>query len=58
MNALKLSVLAGIVLGGLLAFFFVADLSAHDDRLISVSFLAGVMVALLVPRIWRWADRD
>jgi hypothetical protein len=41
----------------LLAVYFIAGVSAHDERLITISFIVGVVVGQLWPRLWRWADR-
>jgi len=43
----------GVIAGGLV---ILPTLSGHDQNLVAWSFVSGVLVARIVPRLWRWSD--
>jgi uncharacterized membrane protein YoaK (UPF0700 family) len=55
-RALRMLVLWLMILGGVVSAIVLSE--ARDHNIIAVSFGAGVVAALTLPRLWRWADRN
>lgn len=58
MRAVKLVTLLVVPFALVTLVMVVADMSHHDATVAGWSFVCGVLVVLVVPRLWRWADRS